>query len=316
MNHILKATALRVLKQTVSVTIFAFQAFISSANADELSDCKVKLNSLAVEAREKYVLSKSIITDDLLKSLLSSQGDGWGSKTCNEHITETFMIVYHEGVHMIDLNYTSPDQITAANAPNHIEDFKKRQPKFYLPSGEFLSVPFPDLPMPSTIYSQYWLNHGISMHAEASEGFVSRYETYAEDPTTLVSKNFLGGLTELNAYTHGTLSSRRLVNHIGQAHGVLFFLGLTKIYLSEIKKSYPKSYTMIVDDSVVKSFVSTLFSNGVHSLEQFGICEKASDPRYKDIYRDLRTFGDDKILSEVVGATTVRKLHDVLSCLK
>ncbi|MGE0528061.1 MAG: hypothetical protein AB7P49_13420, partial [Bdellovibrionales bacterium] len=248
----------------------------------------------------------------LIESLLKVRGPA----VCGHKVSDTFIVAIHEGVHSLDEAIQVMSDVQAMKGPG-------RRKAFYLPSMERLSVPFMELPQPNQIFEEFWRQKTMAPKEQSSSGFVDFYRSYIEDPSTTASKNFLEGLSELNAYTHGLISSTRISVRLGksipslfsQRSGVLFFLTFTKIYFSQLRRTHPELWNKLILAPHIKDFVSTLVVNAIDALEHSRICMNANaDDR--GISADLQSYGDGDSLGLAIGAATTTRLDTALSCLK
>lgn len=233
-----------------------------------LPSCEQKFKSYAATAREQTILDQS-------KGSLQSSN----LLNCGRDSLGAFVVAIHEGVHTMD---TGPGT------------------KFYTSEGTSLEFDRLQLPAPRDVLKEHLARSGN----QPSDMFNFMYKNYLVDRNTLAARDFLPGLTELNAYTHGVLTAlaleeknpgraQRALN--SQRTGLLFFLISTKTYLKELLDKHPEAHAKLMANAKNSAAIDKLMALAMGALRKSNFCQ-SKEPGETELRNDAQ-----KILGDNLG---------------
>ncbi len=237
------------------------------------NECEETVKNILNTEREKQII-------DLISELTITKT----LQNC-ENYQSSIIATIHEGVHYIDtmLSRNVTYEELLKNPYNQKIDMK-----LFLTNQEELILPKVKLPTPLSILEQNNNNWKFSIsNIDTKMEFLSMYENYiSEDMQMLSSRKFFDGFgTELNAYSHGLLTSWNLLAkdnnkpdfnkmlYFTQKSGVVFFITITSIYLETIKQNDQTLWKQITSDLDFIYYLDKLIGSSLEALEVTKSCE-------------------------------------------
>lgn len=279
-----------------------------ASNLEEDITLKQELLSKGYSVPSCFQEILSTINDHERKVLLVQPETFLGMINCEEP-GFALEVALHEAVHLIDLSMDK----------KAIESFDptKKVPGFSLflfDSEEKISVPYLKMPKPKELIIKRIEKYYPT--ALSNESYKSYFEDYMTDETMLTANSFGYGLaTELNAYTHGLtveIRTRQAVEgrrFLAQRLGIIFFVGMYKGYLHQLKEDYPTVYLDLLKNESIKKSLTGLFKSANNALKiaDYSTSDISEEKGFIKAYFLL---GSNEIFKGLIEDDEIKKIED------
>lgn len=218
--------------------------------------------------------------------IISSQQklvDEYGFVQCDD-LPYTLVIALHEAVHLSDWRISCYH-----TTPGSVRDLKPEKTNLQFLDGTTLAPPAIPLPKPGDVL-KIILDKAPSSTLSQTLRNTDYFQQYMLDPNVYSSLSFTAGLSsEFNGYNHGAMAAQRLSNHLGtnqpvlpiQRKGAIFFAITMELYLAEIEKSYPASYSEVSKNQKIKNMINRLMGDLLEVLVSTNFCGTRNDDEQK-----------------------------------
>lgn len=267
--------------------------------------CDSEVEELVTSSRTRFVLREN---RPLIKQ--------YNLIPCQDIPTEV-VVALHEGVHFTDLNiakYKKP--------PQSVEDGDISLASIFLLDQSRISPPALGVPSPYEVLNPLFADSGSELGAILR--FQDFYQEYMADQSMLSARFLLVGfVTEMNAYTHGALTSYEISTKLNkklemlsvQRSGMIFFLSALEIYLRKLEATSNAIHASLVSSVEAKLLIAALVENAARILEETQYCSNRNPEEIKQASA-LSPILNFEALNKMAAIETLGNIAQNLLCKK